>query len=145
MMQEIIDLLGELPKPLAAWRAIENELLKESNPDYLAGAIMQTVPVKNRQAALPLIKRLADVIWQMFESTYKTCDGWNNARLGLRSMVSGYLKRPVGRPVDPGSMAKKNKAWSMPAADWEWLELQPNQSEIIRKAISQYRSSLPRP
>jgi len=36
-------------------------------------------------------------------------------------------------------MTKKNKAWSMPDADWEWLESQTNQSEIIRSAIAFYR------
>lgn len=137
-MQEIIELLGQLPKPLAAWRAIENELLRDSSPDYLAGAIMKTVPSGNRQDALPVIKQLADATWRLFESTYKTADGWNNARLGLRSMVSGYLKRPVGRPVVEGSMVKRGKKWSMPADHWEWLESQPNQSEVLRLAISEH-------
>jgi len=36
-------------------------------------------------------------------------------------------------------MTKKNKAWSMPDDDWQWLESQPNQSEIIRSAIAFYR------
>ena len=36
-------------------------------------------------------------------------------------------------------MKRKHKAWSMPEDDWDWLESQPNQSEIIRKAIALYR------
>lgn len=38
-------------------------------------------------------------------------------------------------------MIKKNKAWSMTADDWEWLESQPNQAEAIRKAIALLRAS----
>lgn len=38
-----------------------------------------------------------------------------------------------------GAMIKKNKAWSMPDEDWDWLESQPNQSEVIRSAIALYR------
>lgn len=41
-----------------------------------------------------------------------------------------------------GAMTKKNKAWSMPDDDWQWLESQPNQSEIIRSAISLYRQQI---
>lgn len=39
-------------------------------------------------------------------------------------------------------MVKKNKAWSMPDEDWDWLESQSNQSEIIRRAIAQYRRNI---
>lgn len=54
--------------------------------------------------------------------------------------------RPVGfSPIngDGGAMVKKNKAWSMPETDWQWLESQSNQSEIIRDAIAHYRQSQP--
>jgi hypothetical protein len=34
------------------------------------------------------------------------------------------------------AMIKKNKAWSMPQTDWDWLESQPNQSEVLRNAIA---------
>lgn len=50
--------------------------------------------------------------------------------------------RPIGfSPIngEKGAMVKKTKAWSMPDSDWEWLESQSNQSEVIRKAITQYR------
>lgn len=53
--------------------------------------------------------------------------------------------RPLGfSPIngEGGVMTKKNKAWSMPDDDWQWLESQPNQSETIREAISLYRQQL---
>jgi hypothetical protein len=34
------------------------------------------------------------------------------------------------------AMVKKNKAWSMPEADWQWLETQSNQSKVLRDAIA---------
>lgn len=50
-----------------------------------------------------------------------------------------FRKIAKGRPVELNSMTKKNKAWSMPDSDWEWLEAQPNQSEVVREAIALYR------
>lgn len=50
--------------------------------------------------------------------------------------------RPIGfSPINGtgGAMTKKNKAWSMPDEDWEWLESQSNQSEVLRHAIALYR------
>ena len=40
------------------------------------------------------------------------------------------------------AMTKRHKAWSMPTSDWEWLESQENQSDVIRRAIALYRQSL---
>lgn len=55
------------------------------------------------------------------------------------SVVRG--RKPGFSPVTgwDGTLIKKNKAWSMPDPDWEWLEDQPNQSEILRQAIALYR------
>jgi hypothetical protein len=39
-----------------------------------------------------------------------------------------------------GTLVKDCKKWSMPQSDWDWLESQPNQSEILREAIAQYRN-----
>lgn len=53
--------------------------------------------------------------------------------------------RPIGfSPINGKgkAMVKKNKAWSMPDEDWDWLESQSNQSEIIRRAIAQYRRNI---
>jgi hypothetical protein len=52
------------------------------------------------------------------------------------------MARPKGfSPIrgKGGAMIKKEKAWSMPKEDWEWLEAQPNQSQSIRDAIALYR------
>ena len=59
--------------------------------------------------------------------------------------VDGQRGRPEGySPINGkgGAMTKKNKAWSMPCSDWEWLEGQENQSDVIRRAIALYRQSL---
>lgn len=57
-------------------------------------------------------------------------------------------KRVRGRPQgfsplngEGGAMVKKNKAWSMSGEDWRWLESQPNQSEVLREAISLHRQN----
>ena len=53
--------------------------------------------------------------------------------------------RPEGySPINGknGAMTKRHKAWSMPTPDWEWLESQENQSDVIRRAIALYRQSL---
>lgn len=61
-------------------------------------------------------------------------------------------KRVRGRPegFSPingkgGAMVKKNKAWSMPEADWQWLKNQSNQSEILRTAIANKKKELSDP
>ena len=48
------------------------------------------------------------------------------------------MPRPEGfSPIhgEGGAMVKKNKAWSMPAKHWQWLESQTNQSKSLRKGI----------
>jgi hypothetical protein len=44
-----------------------------------------------------------------------------------------------------GVLTKNCKRWSMPQSDWDWLELQPNQSETLRRAIAYYRQHLEPP
>lgn len=71
--------------------------------------------------------------------------GYNTSVFVINRKVKGSVDKPRlprGRRPSPNSMTKKGKAWSMPDEDWEWLEDQENQAEVIRNAIQQYRASL---
>jgi len=89
------------------------------------------------------VQSLAETSLNIFETRYKADPAYfNGYRLGLRESISGLLASPhTGRPPSGNAMDKKNKAWSMPIAEWEWLESQPNQSETLRRAIAFYRQS----
>ena len=63
----------------------------------------------------------------------------------LRTVALTHIElrgRPLGYSPSGGKcLTKRNKAWSMPSEDWEWLESQPNQSQVIRQAIAEYRNN----
>lgn len=61
--------------------------------------------------------------------------------------LEGAPKRRRGRslgftPSGKPPMVKKTKSWSFPQADWDWIESQPNQNEVMRQAIAHYQDSL---
>ena len=142
LLEEVVEALRQLPKPKAAWKAIERELLQDTpasralgSVTLLAGAILQGIPEDQRNEWLEQVKTAAEVAWEFYLQEYGSADVFNNYRLDLRESINGWLSAPVGRPVSPESLVKKNKAWSMSQDCWDWLEAQPNQSETLRRSI----------
>ena len=140
-MEELIFWLRQVSRPDRAWLAIERELMNDSEANrqlgsvtMLAGAILKAVP--QDQDKILQIQSLAQYAWDFYQKKYRGDLGvFNDHRLQLRSAVNGLLSSGMGRPSSPDSMVKRNKAWSMPKQNWDWLESQPNQSQTLRKAI----------
>jgi hypothetical protein len=98
-MNELLQLLKQLPKPYQAWLAIEQELLNDNEAsrslgsiELLSGAIMETIYEDKRNDLLAVVNDLATAAWNYYETNYKGSPGYfNHHRLGLRSSFKGLL------------------------------------------------------
>ncbi len=102
----------------------------------------------NKYGAGSFVVEVLEVVEDV-EQLRKREQEWINS-FGCFDRSVGYNISPsatggLGRPASTGSMVKRNKAWSMTAETWQWLESQPNQAETLREAIALFRQSQEQP